>query len=232
MNQIFAESENFIKSPANWQSKDFLTLGLVLAGTYGLMNADEEIRDFSQNQRNEILDIPMYFGTLYGEPFTPLLIGGGLIISSNSGNEKNKRIGFEVLQANLYSVVITQITKMVLGRTRPYKNEGAFNFTFLNFTKNDFWSMPSGHTDVAFATSTALALNTDNNVLKIIFFAPAVLTGISRIYHDRHWASDVFLGAAIGYFTARFVHNLHDQKNNDFMINQPTATILNFNFAF
>ena len=46
---------------------------------------------------------------------------------------------------------------------------------------------------------------------------PAFLTGISRIYHDKHWSSDVFLGAAIGYFTARFVNNLHDNlevKNN------------------
>jgi hypothetical protein len=31
-----------------------------------------------------------------------------------------------------------------------------------------------------------------------------------RVAQNKHWLSDVFLGATIGYFTARFVHSLHD----------------------
>lgn len=182
-----------------------------------MLNVDEDIKDYSQSINNPILDVPMFMSTLFGEPYTPLIIGGGLILSGNSGNQKNKRIGFEILQANLYSVTITQLSKMLLGRSRPYKNEGADNFTFFSLLDDDFWSMPSGHTTVAFATFTTLSVNSENKVNQVLYMIPAFLTGISRIYHDKHWSSDVFLGAAIGYFTARFVNNLHDNlevKNN------------------
>lgn len=201
---------------------------MVLAGTYALVQTDESIKDFSQSIRNENLDIPMYFGTLYGEPYTPLIIGTGLIISGNSGNEKNKRIGFEILQTTLYSATLTQLIKVSLGRSRPYNNEGALNFTFFNISSDGFWSMPSGHTDVAFSTSSVLALNTDNTWMKILYFTPAFITGISRIYHNKHWASDVFLGAAIGYFTAKFVHNLHNENSFQKDLVIPNSNIFKF----
>nr|MDA3861232.1 phosphatase PAP2 family protein [Melioribacteraceae bacterium] len=54
--------------------------------------------------------------------------------------------------------------------------------------------------------------NTDNNYLKILAFLPAFLTATSRVYQNHHWASDVFLGAFIGYFTAKYITDLHKQN--------------------
>jgi membrane-associated phospholipid phosphatase len=36
-------------------------------------------------------------------------------------------------------------------------------------------------------------------------YSLATLTGISRIYDNKHWASDVFLGAALGYTMAELI---------------------------
>ena len=33
-----------------------------------------------------------------------------------------------------------------------------------------------------------------------------------RIYANEHWASDCFLGAAIGYFTADWIMDLHKKR--------------------
>ena len=78
--------------------------------------------------------------------------------------------------------------------------------------KNANWSLPSGHTTVAFSLSTVLAANTDSYVLKTAAFIPAFLTAFSRVYQDHHWTSDIFLGAMIGYFVGKFVTNLHEEK--------------------
>ena len=36
-------------------------------------------------------------------------------------------------------------------------------------------------------------------------YAGATAVGLSRMYHNRHWASDVVMGAAIGTFSGRKV---------------------------
>ena len=59
-----------------------------------------------------------------------------------------------------------------------------------------------------------LAKNTDSGWLKVASYIPAGLTVVSRIYQDEHWASDVFLGGAIGYFVGNWVVNLHEQKES------------------
>jgi membrane-associated phospholipid phosphatase len=40
-------------------------------------------------------------------------------------------------------------------------------------------------------------------------YGGAALAGVSRIYHDKHWASDVVVGAAIGTFVGRKVVRYH-----------------------
>jgi hypothetical protein len=40
---------------------------------------------------------------------------------------------------------------------------------------------------------------------------PVAFTFVSRIYQDKHWTSDDFLGAAIGYFAATWVVDQHEE---------------------
>ena len=46
-------------------------------------------------------------------------------------------------------------------------------------------------------------------------YGGATLVGLSRMYHDKHWASDVVLGAAIGTFSGlKVVRYAHDHPRN------------------
>lgn len=58
------------------------------------------------------------------------------------------------------------------------------------------YGFPSNHAVNVFAAMTALSLTVRR--YSIIFYAIAVLIGMSRIYLGRHYPSDVLAGAAIG----------------------------------
>jgi hypothetical protein len=46
--------------------------------------------------------------------------------------------------------------------------------------------------------------------IRILSYSTASLIGLSRITENKHWASDVLVGAAIGYLTGKqIVNNYH-----------------------
>lgn len=47
-------------------------------------------------------------------------------------------------------------------------------------------------------------------IVPFIACSIASLTGISRVYEDKHWGSDVLIGAVFGYAMGKLVYN----KNN------------------
>ncbi len=64
-------------------------------------------------------------------------------------------------------------------------------------------------------------------VVAPVMYGGATLVGLSRMYHNNHWASDVVLGAAIGTFSGikvvRYSHAHPDNKLDKFILG---ATIL------
>ncbi|MCF8413412.1 MAG: phosphatase PAP2 family protein [Melioribacteraceae bacterium] len=229
--QAANETKEFFRIPSNWESKDFILAASLSAVSYGLMHFDADVKNFGQENNQYSESIIAEFGRIWGEPYFTFGIGIISIITGNSnGNVANKQLGFEILQSSLYSVLVTQTIKMSIGRARPYMNEGAFSFSPFQLINNDRWSFPSGHTTLAFSLSTVLAANEKNDLLKIVYFIPAVLTGASRIYQNHHWLSDVFMGAAIGYFCGSWINDLHAETE---LVNPtPPIPILNFTFQF
>lgn len=64
----------------------------------------------------------------------------------------------------------------------------------------DFLSFPSGHTAMAFTAASLLYKEYGFRSLwiSVVAYLPAIITGIARQLHDRHWTSDVIAGAIIG----------------------------------
>ena len=54
----------------------------------------------------------------------------------------------------------------------------------------------------------------DNPYIPPIAYGLATLTGLSRIYSNEHWSSDVLFGAAIGYFTSKALLNYHREDKD------------------
>lgn len=211
--QFQNETLDFIKLPTKWESNDWLKLGLVGAATFLAIQADQPVRDELMKDRSFNKSFPIEFGKMWGEAYTPIAIAGafglhGLLAKDNS----TKKIGFEIIQTTIYAGAITTALKLVLGRARPFTNEGSKTFGKISLFDDSFHSLPSGHTTIAFSVSTVLAKNAKSDWIKILCYVPAVLTAVSRVYQDKHWASDVFLAGVIGYSVGSWVTSKHEEN--------------------
>jgi len=213
--QLVNEAGLLVIRPIKWNGCDWIKFGVVGVTTVALMQEDKKIRDFSQNNQKYPMNFLMEVGNQYGGFFFgPLLCVSLYTIGSVSKSNKTKKIGFEIAQGMLYSEGISFISKGIIGRARPSVSQSAFEFHPFTFFKSPYNSFPAGHIDAAFALSTVLSRNTNCGFLKVIAYLPAALTVVSRIYQDYHWASDVFIGAAIGYSVGNWVVNLHEKKDS------------------
>ena len=117
---------------------------------------------------------------------------------------------------------------MVAAREPPHEPEtvrprNPHSFGFLRgFAGGDqYRSFPSGHTLAAFAAAAAVSSETSDwwpNTRWIIgpaLFSGATLTGVSRMYDNRHWASDVLVGAGIGTFAGLKVVRFNDTHSGN-----------------
>jgi membrane-associated phospholipid phosphatase len=212
---MFTEGALIYTAPLRFGARGWLLTGGALAGTGLAMTADEFMRREFLEEHGTTKDAVTDLGNLYGTGLPGAVVvvglyGGGLIFDS----PKTRLAGRHVVQSLVYAGLLTTGLKIVIGRHRPYLNDG--NQAYTPFTGNDaYYSMPSGHTTVAFAISSSLAADIDNPYATIGLYGIAALTAASRMYVDRHWLSDTFLGAAIGTACGYGVVHLHDTSWGD-----------------
>jgi membrane-associated phospholipid phosphatase len=99
------------------------------------------------------------------------------------------------------SGLIVQPLKYGIGRSRPDKNRGSFDFHPFGGSA----SFPSGHATQAFAVATVIAEHYDSLWIKLSAYGLASTVGYARLNKDEHWATDVLAGAAIGTFVGSVV---------------------------
>jgi membrane-associated phospholipid phosphatase len=170
-------------------------------------------------QTNRALANAAGFFRFMGSP-GPFIIGGGMYaVGRLAGWDRAAQLGLHGTEAILVGLGTAFTIKSIAGRERPYvsSDTNAHSFGLLRgFRGHDWSSFPSGHTTAAFAAAAAVTAETRDWwpqyhwAIGSVMYAGATLVGISRIYNDAHWASDVVVGAAIGTFagqkTVRFNH--------------------------
>ncbi|MEY4988248.1 MAG: hypothetical protein RL567_2027 [Bacteroidota bacterium] len=125
--------------------------------------------------------------------YSPTLINIGLHVAGlNNTQRPNELISVFLIGTGTYTV-ITQGLKYAVNETRP------------NGTDHSF---PSGHTATAFFGARMLDRSFGKKHLAIAIggYALATATGALRIANNKHWASDVAMGAAIGIASAEVAY--------------------------
>jgi len=153
------------------------------------------------------------------------IIGGTLYVYGRlTGHHGVEDLGWHGTEAVLVGSALTGVLKGVLGRARPdfVPDTRPSDFEFgKGFTVADRTSFPSGHTTTAFAAAAAVTSEVNRMWPKYtwyvapVMYGGATLVGLSRMYHNRHWASDVALGAGIGTFSGlKVVRYSHSHPDN------------------
>ena len=143
------------------------------------------------------------------------VIGGTLYaVGRIGGYDRVADLGLHGTEAVLFAEGVTFMLKGTVGRSRPFMTDGKDPDDFhlgKGFSSGDWSSFPSGHTSTAFAAAAAVTNETtrwwprSTWIVGPLMYGGATAVGLSRMYHNKHWASDVALGAAIGTFSGRKV---------------------------
>ena len=224
---IFSDIAHTASSPLIWDRSDWITAGWVAGGTGMFIALDEEINSAFKNNRSiyteKLMDIFEPFGN---GAFTVPALATVYFLSHFHENEKAKRTALIATESLFITSLYTTVLKFAFGRARPHNASTSHDDShthFDGFSKNHN-SFPSGHTATAFAIATVVANEYEETpYIKPLSYGIATLTGLSRINYEAHWASDVFLGAALGYFTAKTLLRLHNNKKGQHFTIYPRA---------
>jgi membrane-associated phospholipid phosphatase len=140
---------------------------------------------------------------------------------------KNRRaadLGLHGLEALAIGHQLGTMLKGFIGRARPYvdiTNPHDYQ-TFRGFLKgSDYRSFPSGHSIAAFAAASAVTSETKRWwprtvwIIGPLMYGGAATVAWSRMFDNKHWATDVITGAAIGTFVGLKVVHFHHHTRPD-----------------
>ena len=102
--------------------------------------------------------------------------------------------------SNVATFAITELLKSTITKTRP---------------NGDPQSFPSGHTSLAFTNATVLMneFQDTSPIFAYSGYAFAATTGVFRMLNNKHYLSDVLVGAGIGIFVTQLVYHFEPLKN-------------------
>ena len=222
--EIFSDIVYIGSSPLIWDRSDWITAGWIAGGTGMFIALDEEINSAFKNNRSiyteKLMDIFEPFGN---GAFTVPALATVYFLSHFHENEKAKRTALIATESFLITGLYTTVLKYSFGRHRPRTGNSSTSFDGFSTNRNEN-SFPSGLTSTAFASATVVANQYEKTpYIKPISYGLAALTGLSRINDQKHWASDVFIGAALGYFTSTTLLRLHNNKKGQHFTIYPRA---------
>jgi membrane-associated phospholipid phosphatase len=172
----------------------------VIGGTSLLMLLDGPVRDFAQEHRSTSTDDAASFFRHFGQPEVYGTVSLGLVAAGLvSGNHNLARVGGRAVASVGLAGASTLVFKSLFGRERPDVSPRVVDLDPLSGSD----ALPSGHTSLAFALATSLSQDIHRPWATVGLYTLATGTAFSRINDNKHWLSDVAVGAIVGITSAK-----------------------------
>jgi hypothetical protein len=204
-----------VSSPGQWKGKDFLTLTAVV-GTGALIFAyDQKFKLWMEDYRLETYEDVSNFITNLGDgAFLVSMLASYYLAGEIFNRDNMRKIALLGMESFLISGSLVALLKYTIGRARPYTGESKQSFHPFS-SSSQFYSFPSGHSAAAFSVATVIAQHSKEVFVDILSYGLAGCVALSRIQRNKHWASDVFFGSAIGYFIGKKISDLNRNGRSD-----------------
>ena len=220
-------------------SKDAWIAAGFVAGTVAMYPADRYFARKLQtpgNQENQFLSDAASGLRFMGTPGS-MIIGVSMYgVGRIARVDRMADLGLHGTEALIIAQNVVGLVKGIAGRARPevsIEDERSFRVA-RGFSKGSdlYRSFPSGHSAMGFAAAAAVTSETSKWWPKSTWYIAPVMYGgatmiaASRMYNNKHWASDVVMGAAIGTFAGTKVvryHHSHPGNRIDKWLLRPTV---------
>jgi membrane-associated phospholipid phosphatase len=194
-----------------WVGKVLIGTGYAAATYFCYQYLDSKLQDESQEIKNGS------FNTIFGSVSDlglgrtqAIALASTSVVAFLSRNEKLKQTVLVWGGALLINSTITEQVKITFQRHRPNTGDPYNTFDWRDGSGFNR-SFASAHTSNAFTTATVFATMYKNKKwVPYVAYGMASLVGISRVYHNEHWASDVMAGAAIGFLSAKAMNGIYN----------------------
>ena len=240
-----------LAQPIHYDWKDWTAFAGIAAATTLSFVYDDEIYNFidgtfKDNRWNAASKCTDVFGEEY---FILPSVALTYAISAINKDCRLRNMSLAALQSFVYAEVASAGLKVLTCRERPAVNgqqpmvpepvEGTLqHFDKLSdrspqsqswhgpFATFESTSFPSGHAMRSFALATTVAgFYPEKKWVGIVSYSLATVTSVGRVVSKEHWASDVIVGAALGYFIGRGVVKFNERIGNISSVGiQPIAT--------
>jgi membrane-associated phospholipid phosphatase len=204
-----AQQPDSVRGPLFTTTDAWLTGGFAV-GTALVWPLDESLARRTQlpgNQNDATLKNTATVFRNLADPGTVIIAGGLLVAGRLTHDRTMAAIGLHSGEAIAASGVVGWVIKSLAGRARPrvdINRPRDFKLGRGFGANGDYQSFPSGHTLAAFSLASAVTAESgrywprEQRLVGVLTYTGATLSGLSRMYNNAHWASDVMLGAGIG----------------------------------
>lgn len=206
--------------------RDLVWSGVALAGTAGISAFDKRFEHWwqtpgvqgSPSRHNAVNSLTkINETTITGAAI--LSYGIGRLVHSSTTAD----VALHTAESTILTSAISQVIRGPVGRERPsISPDDQYKFQFgKGFTNFNNRSFPSLHSAVGFAAATALSAEIHERNpnaswwVTPVAYTIAMVPGLTRLYLNQHWTSDVVSGAFVGALIGnRVVHYAHTHERN------------------
>jgi len=206
--QVILDQKFLLLRPFRLTLADAPWAGAILAGTGTLMATDRRVgRGLSDTPPGSGYRFSRTIGRL-GTPLTGAGVAGIIyLVGRGRGDERAQTTGLLGWRALADSVLIVEVLKNAAQRRRPTFSGGSVRN---HNADGQFFAggraFPSGHAAGAWALAAVIShRHAKRPWIPPVAYGLAGLVSVSRITQRRHFPSDVFVGATLGFLIGRHV---------------------------
>ena len=203
---------------------DAAVLGVGLGGSIALMGVDSRIARRLQGERYQGKAGYQDVADVAAKVNEKSLFAAGLVTYGIAklvhAPATTTDIAWHTTESVFMASATSTVIRGILGRSRPFVTADSNAHDYKpgkGFSELAYRAYPSIHAAAAFATAASLTAETARHsrraayIVAPISYSLAALPGLARMYKDKHWASDVAMGAALGavsgWATVRYHHH-------------------------
>jgi membrane-associated phospholipid phosphatase len=211
------ESDTIVKPRHHIIKPETIAAGYAAFTLFTYRYLDDEIQEIAQSSQNKVVYNSLKTIGYAGLGTTNIAITAGTGLTGLiTKNKRLEKAAILLTASHLINDFATHQLKVTFQRHRPSTGDSYKRFDWREGAKINE-SFVSNHTSNAFTTATVFVLCfPDKKWVPVVAYSTASIVGLSRIYQNAHWASDVLGGAAVGFLSAQLANKLYNMAGKRF----------------